>query len=125
LFADASGLALIPFDGQVGNLQLTAREEKDLVNFLKTLTDGYTRPNPVTLTDLSSLQTTVRALSVPGPIVIQIAGSGGQLYTVRTSTNLTDWLSVFTNILTGTTVNMTNQVIPGAARQFWRVVPQP
>jgi cytochrome c peroxidase len=36
------------FNGQVGNLQLTAQEETDLVNFLKTLTDGYTRPNPVT-----------------------------------------------------------------------------
>jgi cytochrome c peroxidase len=33
------------FNGQVGNLQLTAQEETDLVNFLKILTDGYTRPN--------------------------------------------------------------------------------
>ena len=34
------------FNGQVGNLQLTEQEETDLVNFLKILTDGYTRPNP-------------------------------------------------------------------------------
>ena len=34
-------------NGQVGNLGLTPQEETDLVNFLKTLTDGYTRPNPV------------------------------------------------------------------------------
>jgi hypothetical protein len=34
-------------DGQVGNLGLTASEEADLVNFLKILSDGYTKPNPV------------------------------------------------------------------------------
>jgi methylamine dehydrogenase accessory protein MauD len=34
-------------NGQVGNLGLTASQEADLVNFLKILTDGFTRPNPV------------------------------------------------------------------------------
>jgi cytochrome c peroxidase len=34
-------------NGQVGNLQLTAAQEADVVNFLKILTDGYTKPNPV------------------------------------------------------------------------------
>jgi hypothetical protein len=34
-------------NGQVGNLQLTEQQEDDLVNFLKILTDGYTKPNPV------------------------------------------------------------------------------
>ena len=34
-------------DGQVGNLQLTSQQEDDLVNFLKILSDGYTKPNPV------------------------------------------------------------------------------
>ena len=34
-------------NGQVGNLQLTAQQEQDLVNFLTTLNDGYTKPNPV------------------------------------------------------------------------------
>jgi cytochrome c peroxidase len=33
-------------NGQVGNLGLTASQEADLVNFLKILTDGYTKPNP-------------------------------------------------------------------------------
>jgi hypothetical protein len=33
-------------NGQVGNLQLTASEEADLVNFLKILSDGYTAPAP-------------------------------------------------------------------------------
>ena len=39
--------AAVASNGQVGNLGLTPREEADLVNFLRTLTDGFTRPNPV------------------------------------------------------------------------------
>jgi cytochrome c peroxidase len=34
-------------NGQVGNLQLTAQQEYDLVDFLRILSDGYTKPNPV------------------------------------------------------------------------------
>jgi hypothetical protein len=32
----------------VGNLGLTSSEVTDPVNFLEILTDGYTKPNPVT-----------------------------------------------------------------------------
>jgi cytochrome c peroxidase len=34
-------------NGQIGNLQLSSQQEDDLVNFIKTLNDGYTKPNPV------------------------------------------------------------------------------
>ena len=34
-------------NGQVGNLQLSPQDEADLVNFLKILSDGFTKPNPV------------------------------------------------------------------------------
>jgi cytochrome c peroxidase len=34
-------------NGQVGNLGLTPQQETDVVNFLRILTDGFTRPNPV------------------------------------------------------------------------------
>ena len=34
-------------NGQVGNLQLTEQQEDDLVNFIKILSDGYTKPNGV------------------------------------------------------------------------------
>jgi hypothetical protein len=34
-------------NGQVGNLQLSAQQEADLVNFLSILSDGFTKPNPV------------------------------------------------------------------------------
>ncbi len=42
---DANDGPPVYLNGQVGNLQLTDQEETDLVNFLKTLTDGYTRPS--------------------------------------------------------------------------------
>ena len=34
-------------NGQVGNLGLTVQEENDLVAFLETLSDGFTKPNPL------------------------------------------------------------------------------
>jgi cytochrome c peroxidase len=34
--------------GQIGNLGLTPQQEDDVVAFLATLSDGYTKPNPVT-----------------------------------------------------------------------------
>ena len=36
-----------PGTAQVGNLGLTAAQEADLVNFMKTLSDGHTKPKPV------------------------------------------------------------------------------
>jgi cytochrome c peroxidase len=38
---------VVATNGQVGNLGLSASQEADVVNFLKILTDGYTKPNPV------------------------------------------------------------------------------
>ena len=46
--AAATGVSgTVATNGQVGNLGLTASQEADIVNFLKILTDGYTKPNPV------------------------------------------------------------------------------
>ena len=46
--AAAQGVSgVVATNGQVGNLQLTASQQVDLINFLKILTDGYTKPNPV------------------------------------------------------------------------------
>ena len=117
--------AAIAANGQVGDLQLTPQEEADLVNFLKTLTDGYTRPNPVEVVGLFSTLTALAPQPVSGSFVMQIARPGGQFYVVQTSTNLTDWSPVSTNVLTGTSANITNTLMPGATRQFWRVVPEP
>jgi cytochrome c peroxidase len=43
----AGTTGVIAQDGQVGNLGLTASQEADVVNFLKILSDFYTKPNPV------------------------------------------------------------------------------
>jgi cytochrome c peroxidase len=39
-----------PGQAQVGNLGLSASQEQDLVNFQKILSDGFTKPNPVSAT---------------------------------------------------------------------------
>lgn len=46
-FSPADAGSEVSNNGRVGNLVRTPGEERDLVNFLKTLTDGYTGPNPV------------------------------------------------------------------------------
>jgi cytochrome c peroxidase len=43
----AQATAATESNGQVGNLQLTPQQEQDLVNFLSILSDGFTKPNPV------------------------------------------------------------------------------
>jgi cytochrome c peroxidase len=43
----AQATAATASNGQVGNLQLSAQQEQDLVNFLAILSDGFTKPNPV------------------------------------------------------------------------------
>jgi cytochrome c peroxidase len=43
----AQATSAIESNGQIGHLQLSSEQEVDLVNFLKILSDGYTRPNPV------------------------------------------------------------------------------
>jgi hypothetical protein len=119
-----NGESEIPINGQVGNLQLTAQEETDLVNFLKTLTDGYTRPNPVTAAPGSPLLTVLPPQTTSGQFVVQLIGEIGQLYIVQTSSNLTTWLPVSTNLITGPSLTITNTPIAGATQQFWRVVPE-
>jgi hypothetical protein len=43
----AQATSAVESNGQIGNLQLSSQQEADLVNFLKILSNGYTRPKPV------------------------------------------------------------------------------
>jgi cytochrome c peroxidase len=43
----AQATAATESNGQVGNLQLSPEQEQDLVNFLAILSDGFTKPDPV------------------------------------------------------------------------------
>jgi len=56
--------------------------------------------------------------------VVQIRGQTGVPYVLQTSTNLTTWISVSTNLLTTTTLNVTNAVSSSEDR-FWRATWQP
>lgn len=111
----------ISLNGQVGNLQLTAQQEADLVCFLKTLTDGYTSPNPVP-PNLSSSLAILPSQPAPNSFVMQLTGRTGHTYVVQASADLMAWTSVSTNILTVPSLNITNVLTPGATQQFWRVV---
>ncbi len=69
---------------------------------------------------------------VPGPVsggqfVFQLQGQPGTPYVMQTSTNLSSasWISVSTNMLIGSTLNITNPLPAGAGQKFWRAVWQP
>jgi cytochrome c peroxidase len=112
----------IIINGQVGNLQLTDQEEADLVSFLKTLTDGFIRPNAVAVPEPAPSLTGLTSPPGSGSLEIKLAGQIGQFYVLQTSTNLTDWVPVSTHLLTSSYGNITNRLIPGAPWQFWRAV---
>jgi cytochrome c peroxidase len=129
--AESAGLAAPPSDdtdagpvpvnlnGQIGNLQLTAKEEKDLVDFLKTLTDGYTRPNPVT--DAPALAPRATR-PIERKLGLQLTGKPGHSYLMQTSTDLVNWVTVSTNVLTSPILDITNTMGAGAGQRFWRAV---
>ena len=58
----------------------------------------------------------------PGSFVLELSGTSGQTYWMQTSTDLTAWTTVSTNILSSSSASVTNPAIAGARRQFWRVV---
>jgi hypothetical protein len=60
-----------------------------------------------------------------GQFVMQLAGQSGAPYVLQISTNLSAWTSVSTNVAAASSINITNTLAPGAARQFWRAVWQP
>jgi alpha-N-arabinofuranosidase len=60
-----------------------------------------------------------------GAVVLQLTGQAGTPYILQTSTNLTKWTSISTNLLAGASLNVTNTPTPGAPTQYWRAVWQP
>jgi cytochrome c peroxidase len=94
-------------NGQVGNLQLTPQEETDLVNFLKTLTDGYTRPNPVQA-DLSFILKDLPSPPASGAFVEQLKASEFVRHFSQMPASQPNQFSVSTNILMEQIMNITN-----------------
>ena len=60
-----------------------------------------------------------------GQFVFQLQGQPGVVYYVQNSTNLSLWTTVSTNLLTGSSLNITNTVAPTAGSSHWRAVWQP
>jgi hypothetical protein len=78
----------------------------------------------VSVTGLSAILAPLSQSSSSNSFVMQLEGQAGQSYIIQTSTNLAAWSPVSTNTLIDSSVKITNTVIPGAPRQFWKAVPQ-
>ena len=78
----------VAVNGQIGNLQLTASEETDLVNFLKTLTDGYIRPTLITNLNTPFAITSSYLDETGTNFVVCWQSVPGVTYNVLTSTSL-------------------------------------
>ncbi|HLX94461.1 MAG TPA: alpha-L-arabinofuranosidase [Verrucomicrobiae bacterium] len=83
---------------------------------------------PLSLT-LFTFAPAASALSVsglpPGQVQLLLQGQRGTPYVIQSSPDLTAWTSVATNLLMGSTSNITILVSPGSPRQFYRAVWQP
>ena len=101
----------IVINGQVGNLELTPQEEADLVNFLKTLTDGYMRPNAVPV-DLSFILKDLPSPPTSGSFVEELKTEKFFQLAAQTSGNSPASSQVSTNNLTAPTMNLTNLFMP-------------
>jgi hypothetical protein len=60
-----------------------------------------------------------------GQFVLQLSGQSGTPYVLQTSTNLSAWTPVSTNLATTSSINITNMSASGASGQFWRAVWEP
>ena len=98
-------------NGQVGNLQLTPQEEADLLNFLKTLTDGYLRPNRVS-PDLSFILKDLPSPPTSGSFLEQLKAEKFFHYVAQTPGNSPDSFPTSTNSVTTPIMNLTNVLMP-------------
>jgi hypothetical protein len=98
-------------NGQVGNLQLTPQEEADLVSFLRTLTDGYMRPNSVPV-DLSFILKDLPSRPTSGSFVEELKTEKFFQFAAQTSGNPSGSSPASTNILTSPVMNLTNLLMP-------------
>ena len=57
--------------------------------------------------------------------VFQLQGQSDVRYVTQSSSNLTSWVSVATNTLTASTLNVTNSIVAGPPQKYWRAVWQP
>jgi hypothetical protein len=58
-------------------------------------------------------------------IVFGYTSTAGHSYVLQSSTNLTTWNNVTTNVAGGTLLNFTNLIEPGVNKQFFRIMELP
>jgi hypothetical protein len=54
-----------------------------------------------------------------------LQGQPGTPYVLQSSPDLSTWTSIATNLLSGNTAILTNQLVPGRPHQFYRALWQP
>jgi hypothetical protein len=86
---------------------------------LTLLTFAQARPPAPLLTVLPWLQQPI------GHFVFQLQGQQSADFIVQKSSDLVNWTPVSTNTATGSPIQITNDVPPGATQQFWRAVWKP
>lgn len=57
--------------------------------------------------------------------VFQLQGQSGVPYVLETSADLVHWTPVSTNRMPGSSVSITNPIVPATPKQFWRAIWQP
>jgi alpha-L-arabinofuranosidase len=85
-------------------------------------------PYSATVLVLSPTPATLQAIPpTPGAnqFVFQLQGQPEVPYILESSPDLMTWTPVSTNILAGSTLDITNQISPDSPQQFWRAVWQP
>ncbi len=62
----------------------------------------------------------------PGdPLGIELRGQAGAPYVLQSSPDLASWVSVSTNLLSGSSTNLSLPIAPGPGQQFWRALWRP
>ena len=79
----------------------------------------------LTLAPAAPVLTEMPHASGAGQSVLQLHGQPNVRYALQHSTNLANWTTVWTNTLTGPSLDITNAVPPGTRANFWRALWQP
>ncbi|MDE3068779.1 MAG: alpha-L-arabinofuranosidase [Verrucomicrobiota bacterium] len=99
-----------------------------LTNFPGSSTNfDYSFP-PYSLTLLTFAPAPAQLLPGPasgGQFILQLQGQPGTPYVLQSSPDLLAWTSVETDTLAGTVVDLTNVILAGSSRWFWRAIWQP
>ena len=87
---------------------------------------GSFPPLSLTLFTLAPEPATLAAPSLAaGQLTLRLQGQPGTPYVLQSSPDLSTWTSIATNLLSGNTAILTNQLVPGRPHQFYRALWQP